>query len=464
MAASIFLAAAQQADRRSISLKDLPESFRRFLTVPFLSEETFAEYRRGIDASSRRRELDGEWEHAVYFALQSNQFTSLPRIEPALSAAAYFNSLSQGDQKNFLEGTYPPTLYSKMPPGVQSRLDAFVDATDRPSPDPRLSFFHELLWKEPKPRRQVKLSFYDRFARAMRFLYLKEFGGEIASESGPVSISRLYQERGYSLDTQIEANFGVRAGLEVIHAQHPEVRLERILVVGPGLDLAPRTDLIDLFPPQTYQPYAVADALIDLKMRRDDNWKIDCIDINQRVVEVISDFPRGHRVLSLISGIADIERHPLTNDYKDYFRSLGKNLGSVAPLTGLPPSYLNRLHKSVTVKKEIADKIQAESLNIITERYDPSPDYDLVIITNVLTYFDPMQLAMAATNISSMMRPGGFLIHNERRKDLMEMTETLGLKLIQFRTTLIASNPKTPLYDNVFVHHQSGRPKTAIGN
>ena len=43
----------------------------------------------------------------------------------------------------------------------------------------------------------------------------------------------LYQERGYALDTQVEANFAVWTGLSVLHALEPGYAADRILIVGP---------------------------------------------------------------------------------------------------------------------------------------------------------------------------------------------------------------------------------------
>ena len=38
--------------------------------------------------------------------------------------------------------------------------------------------------------------------------------------------------------------------------------VRRVLIVGAGLDLAPRTALLEATPPQSYQPWAVIDALV----------------------------------------------------------------------------------------------------------------------------------------------------------------------------------------------------------
>jgi hypothetical protein len=49
------------------------------------------------------------------------------------------------------------------------------------------------------------------------------------------------------------------------------------------------------------------------------------------------------------------------------------------------------------------------------ERLDPLPEgerFDVVIATNVLVYYEVLEQSLALANISSMLRPGGFLLSN----------------------------------------------------
>jgi chemotaxis methyl-accepting protein methylase len=55
-------------------------------------------------------------------------------------------------------------------------------------------------------------------------------------------------------------------------------------------------------------------------------------------------------------------------------------------------------------------------LNVVVERLEPLPDnqrFDLVVATNILVYYDAFEQALALGNISSMLRPGGFLITSD---------------------------------------------------
>ena len=56
--------------------------------------------------------------------------------------------------------------------------------------------------------------------------------------SGPEAVADLYRARGLSTDTAVEAGYVVYNGLGVVKALDPTRTIRRVLIVGPGLDLA----------------------------------------------------------------------------------------------------------------------------------------------------------------------------------------------------------------------------------
>ncbi|WP_217551393.1 hypothetical protein, partial [Pantoea sp. GbtcB22] len=74
-------------------------------------------------------------------------------------------------------------------------------------------------------------------------------------------------------------------GLGVLKSLAPATRIRRVLIVGPGLDLAPRTGFLETNAPQSYQPWAVIDALVSLGLARIDDLAVVGADINPRVVD-----------------------------------------------------------------------------------------------------------------------------------------------------------------------------------
>jgi len=98
--------------------------------------------------------------------------------------------------------------------------------------------------------------------------------------------------------------------------------------------------------------------------------------------------------------------------------------------------------------------MSAERLNIVTERLINQGRFDLIVATNVLSYFDDRQLALALSNISAMLRPGGYLLHNESRAGLVETAGAVGLPTFQMRTAVIGGAATRPLYDAVWLHRK----------
>jgi 2-polyprenyl-3-methyl-5-hydroxy-6-metoxy-1,4-benzoquinol methylase len=98
--------------------------------------------------------------------------------------------------------------------------------------------------------------------------------------------------------------------------------------------------------------------------------------------------------------------------------------------------------------------LSVEQLNIVTERLVHEPPFDVAIATNVLTYFDAPQLALALANVTAMLRPGGYLIHNESRAGLVDAASALGLPLRHQRTAILGGPADRPLYDTVWLHQK----------
>jgi len=402
-----LLALGAGTGRRPIRYADIPVEARSALGT---SAEGFSEFLRSIEHRTAKRLAEGENDHLIFYLLESGSFTGRPKIEPAESAAEFFDRPG-----------------AEIPRTVTGRIEDFIKALRRPGPDERLSYFRKLLSnKEP-----LFEHLCTEYARAMKFLYRKEFAARDAGGS-------LYQERGHSSDTQVEANFAVWTALSVLKALEPPARLSRVLIVGPGLDFAPRTDFLEALPAQSYQPFAAADALLELGLARPERVEIQCLDLNPRVVDWINTFTRRQeRRLALVSRTKD----PL---FAEYFRNLGRHIGSQAALDNLPARYQG---KSLAISKSVADRIKADRLNILTERYDPSPQYDLAVVTNVLVYFNNAELLLALSNIHSMLREGGYLIHNELRVEVEAFGRMLGLAPVQARSLRLTTEGEKPLFD-----------------
>jgi chemotaxis methyl-accepting protein methylase len=113
-----------------------------------------------------------------------------------------------------------------------------------------------------------------------------------------------------------------------------------------------------------------------------------------------------------------------------------------------------RLAKTVRVRDGAVRALRAEPLDIVTERLE-GPPFDLVIATNILPYFDDVQLMLAMSNVAAMMAPGGTFLHNEPRPSVNEITTLLGVSVQQSRHVTVADvRGAPPLGDSVFLHRK----------
>jgi hypothetical protein len=409
---------------------------RPTLAAAGLDESTFDAYVARTAAENVRRVREGDLDHLVAFLLQSTRITAAPAIEPALSARQLVEALPAARREAFLRGeasAAPP-----VPAEITARIAALLRAVRRPGGDARLAYFAALVETAFPDERQRAAGVAAAYLRAMRFLYEKEFVAQ--RDAAPAAaVAELYRRRGLSTDTAIEAGFVVHLGLGLLTGDAPPRRIRRVLIVGPGLDLAPRTALHEATPPASYQPWTVMDALLGLGLARAAELEIVAADINPRVVAHLGATAARPPSLRAASGLRAEPGLSLSRDYQEYVDGVGKALAAAAP--ALP-------------------RLRAEPLDIVTERLDGNERFDLIVATNILPYFDDAQLALALTNIGAMLAPGGVFLHNEQRLVLGEITAALGLPLRHSRHAVIATvaGAKAPLYDSVFLHV---RPATA---
>ncbi len=288
------------------------------------------------------------------------------------------------------------------------------------------------------------------YFRAMRFVYEKEFVAQRAPAPA-AAVAELYRTRGLSTDTAVEAGYVVSLGLQIIRSLNAERRIRRVLVIGPGLDLAPRTGLRNT-PPESYQPWAVIDALLATGLARVGELEVTAADINPRVIDHLRRARSAPPRLQLATDIVEKDGLRFSREYREYFADLGTYLSAPPAAIRAVEDEEGRLRKSVEVSAALARVLRADPLDIVTERLTSAP-FDLVIATNILPYFDDRQLALAASNISAMLAPGGVFLHNEARPILGDLTAALGLPFEQSRRTVIATIPGgAPLGDSVFLH------------
>jgi len=395
----VLAAVPQTGGKRKVQLTDLPNIVRH-LAAPG-GPVGFESWVASIDTQTNDRLRRGEREHLVYFVLQSRSFTRRPPIEPAACARQFADT-------------------GVIPAEVEARMREFLAAA--PRKDERLRYFRGL----------ASTDWRDAFREAMDFLHQKEFeAGARQGEERREEVAALYATRGHSSDASFEANFAPYLALSAL-ARDGERKIRRVLIAGPGVDYAPRTGLRDE-PPQSYQPYAIADSLLRLGLARESELRIHCVDINPRVVEFLKHPPE---VLTFHAG-------PGLREFQEFVQGFGRAIGQARG-------------GRVTVSAAIRHAITSDRLNIVTERYDPSPGYDLIVATNVLVYAGERELILALANLASMLAPRGLLIHNDLRAEVESVGRALGIPVIDARLIRLREDDRRALMDSAVVHERQG--------
>lgn len=413
-----------------IAWSDLPPAIQQRLEQSGLDAAGFPAWTADVRARHAARVLEGDEDHLVYYALQSRRISRTPPIEPALSARTLVAALDADTRARFFAdpGTLPP---GRVPADARARLEALTRAVTVRSDDPRLGYFRALLQSDASEARLTRA-----YARAMRFLAEQDRAGRAPDAAG--AVAALYRHRGLSTDTSVEAGFLVREGLATLRALEPARRIRRVAIVGPGLDLAPRTGFADAIPPQSIQPFAVADALVSLGLSDLASLAIMCVDINPRVAAALSH--AQPRALILAPSIRASDRLSPSEDYRQYLDTLGRAIGT-------------REGQRIVLSAAAVSAVSARALDVVLDR---TPlEADLVVITNVLPYIDDRELGPALANIAALLAPAGVLLHNEARPEVGAVADAIGLPLVQARTAVLATvRGAAPLYDSAFIHRK----------
>jgi hypothetical protein len=87
-----------------------------------------------------------------------------------------------------------------------------------------------------------------------------------------------------------------------------------------------------------------------------------------------------------------------------------------------PPPAAGRVDvRGVLVQPSIVLAIEPRDLNIVLQRVEPAApieQFDLILATNILLYYDVFEQSLAVANIAKMLRPGGLFLTNDRLLEL----------------------------------------------
>jgi hypothetical protein len=106
---------------------------------------------------------------------------------------------------------------------------------------------------------------------------------------------------------------------------------------------------------------------------------------------------------------------PWNRDLVAFWERFGDRIGSEAAPIAAPTDVGNVRVRAVAVRPGVVSAVTPLDLNIVLERRLPGAgddQFDLIIATNILPYYDLFDQNLALANVASMLRPGGLFLTN----------------------------------------------------
>jgi chemotaxis methyl-accepting protein methylase len=98
-----------------------------------------------------------------------------------------------------------------------------------------------------------------------------------------------------------------------------------------------------------------------------------------------------------------------------YWERFGDRIAEAAPETAAQPAVPGVQVRTVRARPEIARALDPRDLNIVLQRFAgraAGEQFDLIVATDILLYYDVFEQSLALANIAAMLRPGGLFLTN----------------------------------------------------
>jgi hypothetical protein len=372
-------------------------------------ESRWTEWVRQHDKAIRARVAAGDEDSLIHLLLFGTSFTKTPRA-------------SDRDLATLV--TTPDTALA----ALRARIDDFAAAVISPGTNERLRFARSVI-----EGRGIALTEAGR-AELRRYLDQRTQAVGASVESSRLLDPKtelsdkltLFRDRGLSTDTSVFIDFGIEQALDAMKAAGAlrAGSVRRVALIGPGLDFTDKLDGYDFYPEQTIQPFALVETLLRLELADNANLSVTALDISPRILQHLNDArARATAASSYTVVLPRNTERPWNPDLVDYWQRFGNWIGvSVAKPPAAPPNAGRLEVRGVSIRPEIVLSVTPVDLNIVTERPAESAGgpFDLIVATNILLYYDVFDQSLAAANIARMLRPGGFLLTNNRIFELPE--------------------------------------------
>lgn len=386
------------------------------------SPEAWNRWIREQDANVRARIDRGIADSICNLIFYGTSYTSAPRIEDSTSAVNIEDR--------------PSSL-------AQIRIRALALALDRPGANQRIRFVRDYLAHKQIAAAARETWISDnviRFVREQRDFDAKLDAARQGTDPSAVFTTRstLYAKRGLSVDTSLLPNLAIHQVLQALVAKGvlKPGSVQRIAIIGPGLDFTDKRDGYDFYPLQTIQPFAVMESVLRFHLGDQEKLRVSTLDLNPAVNAHITELTAKARSgQSYVVQLPRDSRAGWNSAAVNYWENFGQLLGTSVKALPVPDRVPSVALRAVSVRADLAARITPCDLDIVAQTLDLPPEqrFDLVVATNILVYYNNFEQALAMANIAAMMKNGGiFLANNLLPSSHDRRLRYLGRKSIPF--------------------------------
>jgi SAM-dependent methyltransferase len=376
------------------------------------------------DAEIRSRLRQGDEDTIINFLLFGTSFTRAPRATPRQIEQIMSRSNSQtagGDASTALA-----TI-------LETRINDLLRALSAPGTNDRLLFARQVIVNQRNiditteaGRQQARIYLITSLGRVLgeqaNYARAIEAARAVNPNEEVVERSRLYRTRGLSSDTSILPNFAVEETLKELQRRGLLTgSVRRVAIVGPGLDFADKQEGFDFYPQQTIQPFAVIDSLLRLRLSVLDDLQVTTFDLSPRVNDHLRQArARAARRQNYTVQLPRDTQGGWKPELARYWQSFGSMIGSPIVPAAVPQGASGLEVRAVAIRPTVVMKVTPVDVNIVLQRQEraPTEQFDLIIGTNIFSYYDTFEQSLAMANVARMLRPGGFLLSNNALLEL----------------------------------------------
>jgi len=378
--------------------------------TPAQREAAWPGWVRQRDAAIRARVAEGDEDSVINLLQFGTSFTKQPRITEQQLAGVVMRKAGSPD-------VFVPS------PVLKARIDDFVTAVGAPGTNERILFARRVV-----ERRGIDPATEEGRGRLRR--YLEERTAVVGSAvhapvlhdpaTGLADQITIFRDRGLASDTLLWINFAIEQALiemKAAGALRPR-SVRRVAIIGPGLDFADKQEGYDFYPPQTIQPFALIDSVGRAGLATRLGVGVTAFDLSPAVLGHLEAARARADAGALYTVVLPRNLdQPWTADLISFRNRFGDEIGRPEAASAPPPNAGRVDVRKVVFPPPVTRAIVPRDLNVVLQRLEPaagSEGFDLIVATNILLYYDVFEQSLAAANIAAMLRPGGFLLSNDR--------------------------------------------------